>query len=70
MNRAERKTVERVVRAAIDDTATEVGPGDLTPLHLVPRTGTAARRCQAECGPGGRCLGRSPRSARRWPFWR
>ena len=43
MNRAERKTVERVVRAAIDDTATEVGPGDLTPLHLVPRTGTRRR---------------------------
>lgn len=41
MNRAERKTVERVVRAAIDGTATEVGPDDLAPLHLMPRIGAA-----------------------------
>jgi hypothetical protein len=39
MSRAERRSVERVVRAAIDGTATEIRPDELTPLHLMPRTG-------------------------------
>jgi hypothetical protein len=41
MNRAERRSVERVVRAAINGTATEVRPDQLAPLHLTPRTGVA-----------------------------
>jgi hypothetical protein len=39
MNRAERRAVERVVQAAIGGTATEIRPGDIAPLHLMPRIG-------------------------------
>ena len=54
MNRAERRTVERVVRAAIDGTATEIGPDELAPLHLMPRSGVAqdADPGSALAGPG------------------
>lgn len=41
MNRLERMAVERVVQAAVDGTAAEVGPGELSPLHLMPRAGVA-----------------------------
>ena len=54
MNRAERRSVERVVRAAIDGTATEIGPDELAPLHLMPRSGVAqdADPGSALAGPG------------------
>jgi hypothetical protein len=50
MNRTERRSVERVVRAAIDGTSSQIRPGDLAPLHLMSRHGAGA-------GLGGAGLG-------------